>query len=338
MRKKIFVKGPVLSQSGYGHQARTALKALKSREDIFDIYVENINWGKTGWIWEDNEFRNWIDDKIKKTVAYSAERDGPFDISLQITIPNEWVRMAQVNIGFTAGIETTKVSPDWVAKGTEMDKIIVVSSHSKNTYKDTVVTAQSPDGAKFDYKIQTPVECVNYPIIECVPQGIKGFKPETDFNFLCVSQWGPRKNFENTIKWWVEEFNNENVGLIIKANYLNNCLLDYNHTRNAIFNILSPYPNRKCKIYLLHGDLSREQMSWLYSHNKVKALINIAHGEGFGLPMFEATQFGLPVVTIGWSGQLDFLVHDGKKYFAEVEFTLQPVQQEAVWPLSLIHI
>ena len=37
MKKKIFVKGPVLSQSGYGEQSRFALRALKSREDLFDI-------------------------------------------------------------------------------------------------------------------------------------------------------------------------------------------------------------------------------------------------------------------------------------------------------------
>ena len=37
------------------------------------------------------------------------------------------------------------------------------------------------------------------------------------------------------------------------------------------------------------------------------------------------------MATIGWSGQLDFLHHDGKDYFEKVEFTLGQVQQEAVW-------
>ena len=59
--KKIFVRAPVLSQSGYGEQSRFALRALRSREDIFDIYVQPIPWGQTGWIWEDNEERQWID-------------------------------------------------------------------------------------------------------------------------------------------------------------------------------------------------------------------------------------------------------------------------------------
>ena len=46
MRQKVIVKGPALSQSGYGEQTRFALRALKSREDLFDIFLINIGWGK----------------------------------------------------------------------------------------------------------------------------------------------------------------------------------------------------------------------------------------------------------------------------------------------------
>ena len=58
MKKKILIRGPVLSQSGYGEQARFALRALRSREDLFDIFIVPIPWGKTGWIWDKSEFRD----------------------------------------------------------------------------------------------------------------------------------------------------------------------------------------------------------------------------------------------------------------------------------------
>ena len=46
MRKKILIRGPVLSQSGYGEQARFAMRAIRSREDLFDIFLLPLNWAK----------------------------------------------------------------------------------------------------------------------------------------------------------------------------------------------------------------------------------------------------------------------------------------------------
>ena len=60
-------------------------------------------------------------------------------------------------------------------------------------------------------------------------------------------------------------------------------------------------------VYLLHGSLSTEEMNKLYNHPKVKCFISLTHGEGFGRPLLEASMVGLPVITSGWSGQLDFL-------------------------------
>ena len=40
---------------------------------------------------------------------------------------------------------------------------------------------------------------------------------EYDFNFVTVAQWGPRKNMENTIRGFVEEFHDEEVGLVLKT-------------------------------------------------------------------------------------------------------------------------
>ena len=67
MRKKIFVRAPCLSQSGYGEQSRFALRALRSQEDLFEVYIQPIPWGQTGWIWQDNEFRQWMDKRIIET-------------------------------------------------------------------------------------------------------------------------------------------------------------------------------------------------------------------------------------------------------------------------------
>ena len=332
MKKKIFVRGPVLSQSGYGEQSRFALRALKSREDLFDIYIQPIAWGKTGWIWEDNEMRKWMDERITQTQVFLQQKQLVPDISLQITIPNEFQKMCPVNIGYTAGIETNKCSPQWLPKCNEMDKILVVSNHAKTSLIDTVAQAtNNQTGESFPYKCEVPVEVVWENTVRHDPQEIPGFNLDFDNNFLLVSQLGPRKNFENTVCWFVEEFIDQEVGLVIKTNFKGNSIGDFTQVEKHLKSLLGRYENRKCKVYLLHGDLTPGQMTGLYTNPKISALINIAHGEGFGLPMYEAAREGLPVLTCGWSGQLDFLNHSGKNYFTSVDYSLRPVQQQAHW-------
>ena len=333
MKKKIFVRGPVLSQSGYGEQSRFALRALKSREDLFDIYIQPINWGQTGWIWQEDEMRQWMDRRILETQMLLQKQQLQPDISLQITIPNEFEKLCAVNIGYTAGIETTKVAPQWLEKGNIMDKILVVSQHAKSSYVNTVAQAQNKQtGEVFPYKLKTPVEVVweNTPMSSEVEE-IPGFDPRHDFNFLCVSQMGPRKNLENTIKWFVEEFIDQEVGLVLKSNLKSNSVIDKEHIEASLSSLLATYPERKCSVSLLHGDLSEGQMRALYEHDKVKAMVNISHGEGFGLPLFEAARSALPIIAVGWSGQMDFLNFENKDYFLKVKHEVKQVQQSVVW-------
>ena len=332
MKKKIYVKAPILSQSGYGEQSRFALRALKSREDLFDIYIQPITWGKTGWIWKDNEFRQWIDSKIKKTQELLSQKALTPDISLQITIPNEFEKLCPVNIGYTAGIEATRCSPQWLPKCNEMDKIMVVSQHAKSSIVDTVANAKNNQtGEEFPYKCETPVSVVWENTERHDPEPLEQLELEYSNNFLVVSQLGPRKNFENTVCWFVEEFIDQEVGLVVKTNFKSNSVGDFSKVEEHLKALLKNYKNRKCKVYLLHGDLTEGQMTTLYTHPKISALINISHGEGFGLPMFEAAREALPIITVGWSGQLDFLYHNGKEYFQSVEFSLRPIQEQAVW-------
>ena len=333
MKKKILVRAPILSQSGYGEQARFALRALRSREDLFDIFIVPIAWGKTGWIWEETEFRAWMDERITLTQVLIQRKELQIDMSLQVTIPNEFERLAPINIGYTAGIETNKCSPQWLPKCNEMDKVLVVSKHGKTSLVDTVAQATNQQtGETVNYSVDVPVEVVWENTVRAEPEPINEMQLKHDFNFLAVSQISPRKNFDNMVRWFVEQFYDEEVGFVIKTNIASNSRIDWEYLQNKMNHILAEYKDRKCSVYLLHGDLTAGQMTGLYQHEKIKGMINIAHGEGFGLPMFEAAREALPITTIGWSGQLDFLHHNDRAYFNEVNFTVQPVDQTAVWP------
>ena len=342
MKKKILVRGPVLSRSGYGEQTRFAVRSLRAYEDVFDIFIIPTSWGKTGWVWQENEERQWIDERIKETAIYNSQ-GGQFDMSLQVTIPNEWEKLAPINVGYTAGIETTKVAPQWIEKSYLMDRIIVVSNHSKEVYENTSYHATDKNTGQVieDFKCKTPIQVVNYPVREIgEPKGLQ-LELETDFNFLVSSQWGPRKNIDNTIKWFIEEFHDQEVGLVAKLNWHNDSINDRVGTARRLKQLLAQYEDRKCKVYLLHGSFTDQEMADLYAHPKIKSYISLTHGEGYGLPLFEAAYHGLPIIAPDWSGHLDFLympVKDkktkkekNKAMFTKVDYQLGPIPPEAVW-------
>ena len=353
MKKKVIVKGPALSRSGYGEQTRFALRSLRAHEDKFDICLINLSWGRTGWIWEDDEERKWIDSLLQKTMNNARNNNNVYDISLQVTIPNEFENMAQVNVGYTAGVEADRASGHWIEKCNTMDRLIVISEFTGNTLRDTTYDAQNPQTGEMikEYRCQTPIIPVSYPVKNIDPEEMEDLELKTDFNFLVVAQWGIRKNLENTVKWFIEEFkNNEDVGLVLKTSTANGSVKDRHvteHRLNLLINSLGiDREDIKCKIYLIHGDVSEGNLTWLYNHPKIKSLISLAHGEGFGLPIFESAYNGLPVIAPDWSGHMDFMMAPKKDkktkktrlrpHFAKVEYELKPVQPEAVWDPVII--
>ena len=277
-------------------------------------------------------------ERITQTALH-LQNGGTFDISLQITVPNEFEKIAPLNIGYTAGIETTKVSPQWIEKiNATMDRVITISSHSQKVMESTTYDVKDQNGNEVpNWGVTVPVTYVNYPVrqTEAVPIDIN---LETENNFLVVSQWAIRKNLENTIKWFAEKFKDDpTAGLILKTNSAADSVRDRELTSARLNQLLTQVPERQCKIYLVHGELTPENLTWLYQHPTMKALINIAHGEGYGLPMFEAAYNGLPLITLTWSGQLDFITKPNKKKKAvpriiKVDDDINNVQPPAVWP------
>ena len=296
MSRKILVRGPALSRSGYGEHCRSVLRALRS-DDRNDVYLLNVGWGASGWLFEENEERDWIDSTIMKTAKKVQSEELDFDLSIQVQLPTEWQPLCEKNIGITAGVETTQAPQSWVDACEQMDHIIVPSQHSKDCFAETLAEK---------------IEVINFPARQTRSKKVD-LKVSSDFNFLTVAQWNPRKNIEQTIFSFVQEFQNEEVGLILKL---------------GIQGLLAELPqDRKCKVQLLHGTLSDEEMVSLYKNKNISAYISTSHGEGYGLPVFEAAQHGVPVIAPNWGGIKEF----SNNSIVEIDYEEKNLEKHHSW-------
>ncbi len=327
--KKVLLVGPIMSRSGYGEHARFVLDSLMSQPEKYDVYVHPLNWGKSSWSFDHDYKRKMYEFLIKKKESYG----GPYDISIQVTIPNEFVEAAPINIGVTAGVETTTVPKEWILRCNAMNKLIVTSEFTKAGFTETEysVEAQLNDETKSFKGVAIPVETVSYPIKDFEEKSIDDQLKDiaTDFNFLCVSQLAPRKNIEQLLKCFVDEFrDNENIGLILKCHAENHSRKDKDFTEKMLYPAIKRHGDRKCKIYHIHGDMSEEEMRGLFTNKKVNAYYTTTFSEGFGLPIFDAVSVGMPIVAPKFSGYLDFIhiPKENKKGKITKEWCFEPIK------------
>jgi hypothetical protein len=93
------------------------------------------------------------------------------------------------------------------------------------------------------------------------------------------------------IKTFLETFKNKKKqpALILKTSGATPCILDREDILSKIKQIRATVEGKTPNIYVLHGDLSDEEMNEMYNHPKVKAHVSFTHGEGFGRPLLEAS-------------------------------------------------
>jgi glycosyltransferase involved in cell wall biosynthesis len=119
-----------------------------------------------------------------------------------------------------------------------------------------------------------------------------------------------RKNVGLLIKAFYETFKNKTnkPALILKTSQTGSSYVDREEILKKIKKIRKTLnSNNLPNVYLLHGEFTDEEMNELYNHSKVKAMISLTKGEGFGRPLLEFTLTKKPLITTGWSGQMDFL-------------------------------
>jgi glycosyltransferase involved in cell wall biosynthesis len=311
-------QGPIFTRSGYGDHCRDLIKSLY-KMDKFDIKLIPLRWGNTP--------QNQVDPSTEFGQKMLSQVIGQIDVQpdvfIQVSVANEFEPKGKFNIGITAGVETTICPKDFIDGSNKMDLIIVPSNFTKGNVGGTVYQQKNQETGQIVGEIRTtkPIEVLFEGVdTEIFSKGngkdiLENVKE--DFNFLIVGHWlkgslgQDRKDIGMAIKTFTSVFQylpkDKRPGLIIKTSHAGFSVMDREATRQKIEDVLKPLGDNIPSIYFIHGDLEESDMSNLYHHPKVKAMISFTKGEGYGRPMAEFTLTGKPIIASGWSGQLDFL-------------------------------
>jgi glycosyltransferase involved in cell wall biosynthesis len=359
MKQTLILSGPVDTMSGYGARARDVVKSL-IKTGKYDIKILSQRWGSTPMGFLDPSKK---DHKEILDLILPKNNEIPYqpDVWIQISVPNEFQKIGKYSIGITAGIETTLCDASWVEGVNRMDLILVSSNHAKIVFENSKFETRDRNTNNLINKIEvkTPIKVlfegvdtrtyfkypnpphsslVNYENTEL--DEVLNEIPE-DFNFLFVGHWlkgdlgEDRKNVGMLIKTFLETFKDKpnQPGLILKTSGGSSSILDREAILEKIRAIMGEVKGKLPTIHLLHGDLTDEEMNELYNHSKVKAMVNITKGEGYGRPLLEFTNAQKPLITSGWSGQLDFL---NKEYVTLLPGKITAIHHSAVMERMLL--
>tara|TARA_R110000751_G_scaffold15165_2_gene48974 strand:- start:309 stop:1601 length:1293 start_codon:yes stop_codon:yes gene_type:complete len=320
----IVVSCPLDTFSGYGSRARDIVRSLVDSEK-YDVKVLSQRWGNTpyGFLKKDNP-----EDKKLLDCIIPAPLTRQPDVWIQITVPNEFQKIGKFSIGITAGIETDVCTPEFIEGCNRMDLVLASSNHTKSVFQKTQYDKKDKDGKlQGTVKLETPVEVlfegVDVNKYFHVPPGklaktdlvtsLDGIKEQ--FSFLFVGHWlqgaigEDRKNVGLLIQTFLETFSNKSKqpALVLKTMKGPACLMDRDEILSKINAIRKGIKGKLPNIYLLHGEVDDSDMNDLYNHPKIKAMISLTKGEGFGRPLLEFTQSKKPIIATNYSGHLDFL-------------------------------
>ena len=116
---KVLLRGPLLTNSGYGVHSRQIFEALENCPQITELVCQCTNWGRCSWIVDRSSHGGLIGRIMQKSTQIENKS---FDLSVQVQLPDEWdTKIASKNIGVTAAVEATKCSQAWIDQCNKVD-------------------------------------------------------------------------------------------------------------------------------------------------------------------------------------------------------------------------
>jgi glycosyltransferase involved in cell wall biosynthesis len=342
----VIYQGSVLNRSGYGCWADEIATAL-IKYPLFNTIILQTGWGSC----QARQVQGPNDDLIKSHIVNGKKQLAQPHIYIAHSLPHLANPQGSIfNINISAGLETDQLPDDWVdgliinpnnnqatnikSGVNHWDLNIVLSNFTKQTYLNSKIKPTKP--------------------IEVIPWGmdISIFKKDETSNanveqllsnitedeaFLFIGQetnpnlFMDRKNIDNLIKDFSEAFKGKDKkpALILKTSGCNFSTYDRNTTIERIRAVKDMTLDNDVAIFLIHGELTDEELNALYNHKKVIAFITETRGEGAGGSIAQVSLVGKPIIAPNHSGYLDFI--DNRSILIKGDLTEIPIEAQSKW-------
>ena len=308
--RKVVIASPVATQSGYGHHAREIItNIIEQRGSEWDVKLVSLPWGHTPMTYP-------ISVDLQLRIIPLPLQEQP-DIWVQISVPNELQPVGKYNIGVTAGTEGSICPAEWIDKLNAMNLVIVPSEFTKTVFEETAKQSNKVLTTKievvpeyFDETVYTNKDVNKLSELDSI---------EESFAFLSVGHWlqgqagEDRKNMSGLVHCFFNTYKDKKdaPALILKTSGATYSIMDRMDIEDRINQLRAMFNTSKLpNVYLVHGELTDEEMNSLYNHPKVKAMVSFTKAEGFGRPLLEFSSTGKPIIAPHYSGQADFLKKD----------------------------
>lgn len=294
MSKKIGIKylGPVLDGSGYAEFARNFICAIHKRKDA-DITVEQVSY----------ESCRVDHGKQGKIVSSLTNKKIDYDVKIINAIPDalpKYAEKGKKNIAFTM-FEATRIPDVWVkCLNKYAQACFVPCKWNKEVFEDS--------GVEIPVHVVPPgVDVETYKDLDTITPVTMSNLPQGQICFYSIFQWTERKNPNGLLKSYWSAFENvDDVCLVLKTYGANDSPTQQKALKEGIRNLRSQVRLKKHpKIIFIGNILTRKEILGL--HKACDCFVLPHRAEGFGLPHIEAMAMGNPVISTGFSGNMDFM-------------------------------
>ena len=301
----------------YIGQSGTSGYASAAKGYLADYVLRNIpiTWSPLYFDNSKNDKHYYVDALSESIIDRPYEK---YDRLIAHSTPDLWSEFVSnhknipEHIGYCAW-ETSKLPKQWVKHINVMPEVWVPSLFNKESFIDSGVKSK----IKVVPHIWHPQKLIDKSNIK-IYDYCRNVVPSDKFTYYCIGELNFRKGIEDLVTVF-DKINDryKNTQLVLKLHYK-----DYSQQNKqyCIQKIQEISDKIGSSIFIIFDNLTNQEI--LALHSFCDCYVSLNKGEGFGLTIFDAFNYGKKVVTTGYGGQVDFL---GKNHPGLVKYKIDKV-------------